>query len=169
MKIKDLVPFAREQKEEMLRRRDDPFYALQTRMNRLFDDFLGDFGRFPLITPWEGVPGSALSPRIDVSEDAAEVTVTAELPGIEEKDLELLLADDLLTIKGEKKMESERRDKEFYRSERVYGSFCRTIPLPAAVEREKTEAVFKDGVLKVRLPKTAEAQKAATKIEVKKG
>lgn len=168
MKIKELVPFRRKDGEELSRReQSDPFFMFHDRMNRLFDDFMGDFGRFPFWTPTR-VRGFAMSPKMDVAEDDKEVVVTAELPGMEEKDVELLLTDDALTIKGEKKMEKEEKERDYHRTERTYGSFHRAIALPAEIDREKATASFKHGVLKVTLPKTATAKKETRKIEIRK-
>ncbi len=165
MKMKNIVPFRKEREEGLARHEQDPFYALQDSMNRLFSDFMGGFNRFTVI-PREMRDMGAL-PRLDVSEDEKAVTVTAELPGMNEKEVELLLTEKTLTIKGEKKMEKEDEGKEYYRSERSYGTFCRSLTLPAPVDRDKVEALFKNGVLKVTLPKTGETLQATKKIEVK--
>ncbi|HQP29278.1 MAG TPA: Hsp20/alpha crystallin family protein, partial [Syntrophales bacterium] len=99
--------------------------------------------------------------------DEKEVVVKAELPGIDEKDLDVSLSEHALTIKGEKKEEKEDQGKGYYRMERSYGSFHREIPLPASIDAKKVEAAFKNGLLTVTLPKTEEARKADRKISVK--
>jgi HSP20 family protein len=108
-------------------------------------------------------------PRVDVSESENEYEVTAELPGIDEKDVELTLADNVLTIRGEKKVEREEKDKDknYYMSERSFGSFRRAVPLPAEVDEDRVEANFKNGVLTVHLPKSPQAQARTRRIEVK--
>ncbi|MCX7885678.1 MAG: Hsp20/alpha crystallin family protein [Verrucomicrobiae bacterium] len=140
----------------------DPFAGLadlQEEMNRLFDLSLRRLGR----TSWEG----AFVPMIDVIEQKDHYLVKAELPGLSKDDVNVTLQDNLLTIKGEKKHEAETQDANFYRRERLYGAFCRTIELPATVDAKKIEAHFKDGVLTVKLPKTEEAK--PRQIEVKVG
>ena len=107
-----------------------------------------------------------IAPAVDVSEKDKEFEVTAELPGLDEKDVEVKLANGNLTIKGEKKEEKEEREKDYYFSERRYGSFVRSFPLPEGVNADKIEASFAKGVLTIKLPKTAEAQ-AEKKIPVK--
>jgi HSP20 family protein len=142
---------------------DSPLSTFQQRMNDLFDDF---FRGFPLAGALDERMG-AFYPSIDVKEGDKEIVVKAELPGLEEKDIEILLADDALTIKGEKKEEKEDKGKNYYHMERTYGSFHRVIPLPTEVESEKVEATFKNGVLSVVLPKTAKTKAAGKKITVK--
>jgi HSP20 family protein len=131
-------------------------------MDRLFDETFG--GR--AMTRWPGFQGVDL--RLDVSETDKEIKVTAELPGVDEKDVEITLTDDLLTIKGEKKVEEERKDDSYHMVERSYGSFARSLRLPFSVDQDKVEARFEKGVLTVRLPKPAEAQRPARRIEIKK-
>lgn len=145
----------------------DPFYALQKRMDRLFDDFFNSFGLAPFGAFGESL--GAFSPRIDMSESEKELKVSAELPGLDENDIEVSLAQNALTISGEKKEEKEDKGWNYYRMERSYGSFQRTIPLPYEVEGDKVEAAFKKGVLTITLPKTAEAQKQTKKISIKAG
>jgi HSP20 family protein len=148
-----------------------PFEALRKEVDRLFDDFGDDFWRRPfpslagLERGWTKTFVSA--PAADVTETEKAYEITAELPGIDQKNVEVNLANGGITIKGEKKEESEEKKKDYYVSERRYGSFERYFALPDGVDSDKIEATFKNGVLKVTLPKTAEAQKAAKKIEVK--
>jgi HSP20 family protein len=106
-------------------------------------------------------------PRVDVSETDKVIKVTVELPGMNEDDIDLTLSRESLTIRGEKKEESEENDRDFYRMERCYGSFSRVIPLSAEVDEGKAQADFNKGVLKITLPKTAEAQRSRKKIEIK--
>lgn len=107
----------------------------------------------------------AYAPRIDITQDEKELKLTAEIPGVDKKDVHVLWRDGYLTIKGEKKIEHEEKRKEYYRSERVYGAFERTFELPA-IDGTKIDAKFKDGVLTVTAPKTAEARAAERKIPV---
>lgn len=135
-----------------------PFLALHREMNRLFDDAFRSFdtaalfGRLPT---W---------PSLEVSETDSEVRVAAELPGLDENDVEVLLEDGGLTIRGEKKAEHEDKERQF--SERFYGRFERRIPLGFQAEQEKVSAAFNNGVLTVTVPKTAEAQKNTKRIPI---
>jgi HSP20 family protein len=141
---------------------EDPFTTFRREMDRLFDETFG--GR--AVARWPGFQGVDL--RLDVSETDKEIKVTAELPGVEEKDVEITLSDDLLTIKGEKKVEEERKDDNHHMVERSYGSFARSLRLPFTIDQDKVEARFDRGVLTVVLPKPAEAQRPAKRIEIKK-
>ena len=107
------------------------------------------------------------TPAMDVAETDKAYEITAELPGMSESDVEVVAANGVLTIKGEKKEEKEEKKKDYYLSERRYGSFERRMQIPEDVEADKIEAAFKKGVLTVTLPKKPEAQKPAKKIEVK--
>ena len=109
----------------------------------------------------------SFTPRVDISESDKEFQVTAELPGMDEKNLDISLANSVLTLKGEKKEEKEDKRKDYYRMERSYGMFSRTIPLPEGVDLEKVEASFREGVLTVTLPKMVEAQKERKRIPIK--
>lgn len=154
-----------------------PMSEFRHEMDQLFDRFMGDFPRFPSLASWSdfdpfaGWPAakSALSPSIDVSEGDKEYTITAELPGLDEKEIELSISDDLLTLKGEKKEEKDEKKKDFHVSERRYGTFQRSFRIPAGVKADDISADFKNGVLKVILPKSPEAKKSAKKVDIKKG
>ena len=138
-----------------------PASTLRDEMNRLFDSFFsGDL----LAEPFHGV--GAWAPALDVSETDDAVMVKAELPGIEANDVEVMLKDDVLTIKGEKKEEKEEKTKNFHRVERSYGSFQRSVRLPAEVIGDKVEAKFKNGVLTIELPKAEESKTKSVKIKV---
>jgi HSP20 family protein len=106
---------------------------------------------------------------VDIAEKEKEYEVMAELPGMDENNIDVKFADGMLTIKGEKKEEKEEKKKDYYLSERRYGSFQRSFQVPDGVDAEKIEASFKNGVLTVKLPKTAEAVKQEKKIAIKKG
>ncbi len=148
-----------------------PFDALKKEVDRLFDNFGDDFWGRPFRS-FAGLERSlakqfAAAPAVDVAETDKSYEITAELPGMDEKNVEVSLADGGITIKGEKKEETEEKKKDYYLSERRYGSFKRYFALPDGVDAAKIEATFRNGVLKVTLPKTAEAQQPAKKIEVK--
>lgn len=106
------------------------------------------------------------APRLDLAETETAIEVKAEVPGLDKKDLDISLEGENLIIKGEKHQKKEEKDKRFHRIERTYGSFCRTIRLPADVQPDKIEAAYEDGVLTVTLPKTEEAKKGVTHIDV---
>ncbi|HUL06298.1 MAG TPA: Hsp20/alpha crystallin family protein [Candidatus Acidoferrum sp.] len=151
-----------------------PFESLRQEMDRVFDDFTRGFGRFPLsrslfdVEPmlrYESTAGLS-APAVDVVENEKEYRITAELPGLDEKDIEVNVADDMLSIRGEKKEEREEKAKNYHLSERRYGSFQRTFQLPAGIDAEKIAASFQKGVLTVTLPKTPEAQKKEKKIAI---
>jgi HSP20 family protein len=143
------------------RRERHPLATFREEMDRLFEDF---FGR-----PWGIEPfwreGGRLS--LDVAETEDEIVVTADLPGVDPKDIDITLSGDVLTIKGEKKEETEEKKRDYHRMERRYGSFSRSVALPPAADPEKVSASYKDGVLKVSLGKKAEAKAKSVKIEVK--
>lgn len=155
MAVTDLIPWKRNDNRLALSRpAADPFGALRQEIDQMFGRTLGDWtGRNSFNTGMR-----TFMPTVDVKETAKEFRVTAELPGMEEKDLELSLLDGMLTIKGEKREEHEEEKGETYRCERQYGAFARTISLPAEVDADKVKASFRHGVLKVTLPKTKEAQ-----------
>jgi HSP20 family protein len=144
-----------------------PFTSLQRDINRLFDSFFPGQELSKGTEAWEQ-PLTHYHPKIDVMETDREVRVQAELPGMEEKDVEVLLSNDTLTLKGEKKAEVEEKGKTYYRLERSYGTFHRTIELPAEVQADKVEASFKKGVLTVTLPKSERAREEIRKIAVRK-
>jgi HSP20 family protein len=107
------------------------------------------------------------SPRLDVSETENGLEIVADLPGLEKKDIQVSLEDNLLTIKGEKKEEKESKDKKYHTIERRSGSFYRAVRLPLEVKKDKVEATFKDGVLTLRLPKSKEEKRKVAQIEIK--
>lgn len=143
-----------------------PFGALSREMDRLFDDLGRGWGLAPFRF-LEPKTFTDLMPRMDVVETDKEIKVTAELPGMDEKDVDVSLEGDQLTLKGEKKAESEEKGKSFHRVERSYGTFHRVMTIPAEVDPAKVTAAFKKGVLTVTLVKTPSAQTRARKIEVK--
>ena len=168
MTIKDLVPRIGRGRERMPVRREehDPFRDFQRRMNRLFDDFFSDF---PLAPRWgeRDLAAAGFSPHVDVSETDKEVKVSAELPGMDERDITVEMDDAAITIRGERKEEKEDKGKNWYTREQSYGVFHRIIPLPTSVDGEKANAKFKKGVLTITVPKREEdqAKRKAIKIE----
>jgi HSP20 family protein len=150
----------------------DVWRSFRSEMDRLFDRFgFPSFRRMFETEPawrWETSFGIA-APAVDVSEDDKAYKIAAELPGMEAKDIELSVTGDMLVLKGEKRQEKEEKAKNYYLSERSYGSFQRSFQLPEGVDRDKLAADFSKGVLTITLPKTPEAQKQTKKIEVKPG
>ena len=168
MSVRDLIPWARDNgnRTPTLFREGsdrDPFLSLHREVNRLFDDvFRGFDSRLPSLGRFSSFGGNW--PSVEISDQEKELRVTAEVPGLEEKDIEVMLDDGVLTLKGEKRSETEDKDRQF--SERFYGSFERRIPLGYEVEDDKVDARFKNGVLTVTLPKTERAQAKAKRIAI---
>ncbi len=156
MNLKSLIPVGR---ERGVAGSANPFMSLQREIDRLFEDFTRGF---PTLA---GNGAAKLLPSMDVTETDKEIEITAELPGLEEKDVQINVADNLLTIRGEKKAEKEEKDKDYRLVERSYGSFERTLELPDGVNADAIKASIAKGVFKVTVPKPAPAQ--AKKIEVK--
>ncbi len=157
MTLNDLIPWRRREKNVPVRREEvHPTEALQRNMNGMFDEFFEGFGIAPFRAfdkTWD-----VFSPRVDVVESDDEIKIAAELPGMDAQDIDVSLSNDVLTISGEKKAEEEHKGRNYYRMERSYGSFQRSIPLPLEVEANKVNAAFKNGVLTITLPKTAESK-----------
>lgn len=156
-----------------------PFMNLRHEMDRVFDRFLSEdwmrpgpaLGRLrdlPLFKP-RGADLSELleTPRADMSETEKEYELTVELPGMSEKDIELNITDDMISLKGEKKSQRETREKDYYIAERSYGSVHRTFSMPSGVELDKVKASFLNGVLTVHMPKTKEARSKPRKVDIK--
>jgi len=171
MSITNLMPWRR--KEQTPRRHgetgvnqeeENPLTLFERDMNRMFDDFFGGFGLAP--SEFWDTGWSAFSPQVDIVDNEKEVKISVELPGLDEKDIEVSLSRDTLTISGEKRQEKEDKGKNYYRMERSYGSFRRTVALPCEVNAEQVEATFKNGVLTIILPKIIEAGECK-RIEVK--
>jgi HSP20 family protein len=127
-----------------------PFLNLHREIDRLFDDFTRGFGSFG---NWPELPSTMLTPTMDVTETEKEYEVTAELPGMEEKDVDITLTDGVLTVRGEKKADHEEKGKDYHMVERSYGSFARSLQLPAGVDPNAIKARLDKGVLKVSIPK----------------
>lgn len=178
MALKDIVPWRKHTPAPP----GDYFHSFREQLDRLFNEFWSDFpgpGLGPGLGSGSG-PGSGLTrfdnrlstfvPSIEVSEDKEHVKVQAELPGLDENDIQLTLTanGDQLILKGEKKFEEERKEESFYRSERAYGSFQRVVALPVRVNAEKVNATFKDGVLSVKLAKLPENETGSRQIRIGK-
>jgi HSP20 family protein len=163
MPIRDLIPWSRG-RDVSVRREDEahPFVTFHREMNRLFDDAFRGFGMPSLGSNrlFDSVPSW---PRIEVDEDDREVKVTAELPGLEEKDIEVEVANGILRIMGERKTETNDRDRLF--SERYYGRFERRIPVDD-IEEDRVNASFKNGLLTVTMPKSARARERVKRIPI---
>jgi len=150
----------------------DVWHSFRGEMDRLFDRFGSGFGfpslrrMFDMEPAWRSSFNFSM-PAIDMSEDDKAYKISAELPGIEAKDIDVSVTGDMLVLKGEKRQEKEEKDKNYHFSERAYGSFQRAFDLPASVDRDKIAADFSKGVLTITLPKKAEAQKPQRKIDVK--
>ena len=163
MGIKDLIPWNNRGRELGIQRATDihPFFALHREMNRMFDDVFRGFDLAPFGST-RGLGGLGW-PQIDIDETDKEVRITAELPGLDEKDVSLEITNGVLSISGEKRSESEDKARRF--SERYYGRFERRIPLED-VEEDKASASFKNGLLTITLPKTAEAKNEVRRITI---
>ncbi|MEA1835145.1 Hsp20/alpha crystallin family protein [Methylobacterium durans] len=166
MSVRDLIPWGRTTNASLpSRMRDEPvspFLTLHREMNRLFDDVFSGLG---------GMPGLATRglgwPSVELVETEQGLRVSAELPGLDEKDVELTIDDGVLTLRGEKR--AETTDKERGYSERSYGRFERVLALPFAVEEDKVEATFRNGVLSVTLPRSAKAPERGRRIAINGG
>lgn len=166
MHMRDLIPWARGsgQPVDIFREdRSNPFLTLHREMNRLFDEA---FRGFEMPTFLGTRPGLAMGtwPRLEATETDKEIRVSAELPGLAESDVEVTLADGMLVIRGERKCETEDKDRQF--SERFYGRFERRVPVGMDIEEDKVEASFKNGILEVTLPKTERARAKGRRIEI---
>jgi HSP20 family protein len=161
--IKALIPW-RNTKSDVATKRDDffdPFVSFRREMDRMFDRF---FDGLPAST---GTAWQALIPAADVDETDKEMVITVELPGVSDKDVEVSLVGDVLTIKGEKKSEKEHKDGDSAYVERRFGSFTRSVRLPFEVKDGQVDARFKDGVLTINVPKPRDMQRSVRRIAVK--
>jgi len=140
--------------------------SLQREMNRLFDGFFRDWAPAPF-DEFERLAVGDFAPRVNVSETDKEVVVSAELPGMDEKDISLQVDEDALTIRGEKRSEHEEKGRHWHRIESSYGTFHRIIPLPRGIDAAKAKAQMKKGVLTVTLPKRPEEAAKRRTIEIK--
>lgn len=164
MPISDLIPWkkqdsniAKSEKQEW-----DEFFDLQEDINQMFESFL---------TPWQSSNSTSrmFRPEMDIRENEQEITITADLPGMKPEEIDLKISNNNLTISGEKTSEREKKGERFYRKERTYGSFHRSLPLPAAVDEGKIRADYQQGVLTVILPKSSPSQQSRKSIPIKSG
>ncbi|HTL52289.1 MAG TPA: Hsp20/alpha crystallin family protein [Planctomycetota bacterium] len=171
MKLNQLMPWHWSEKSPAASTRRDeeyPLLALQRNMNKMFEEFFTGSDMEPFEPSRFGFSKGAFTPAVNVADHEKEIEVTAELPGMEEKEIQVSVQDDFLTISGEKKEEKEeKKENGYYRMERHYGSFQRVVALPAEVAADKAEAKFKNGVLHITLPKKPEALAKTKKIPVK--
>ena len=165
MALRDMVPW----RKQAAATPADHFASFREQMDRLLNDFWTDFPGTSLAPRFEGKVGTFM-PSVEVSEDKDKVKVTAELPGMSEGDIQITLGanGEELIIRGEKKLEEERKEESIYRSERVYGSFLRKLHLPTRVDPEKVNATFKDGVLTVAMMKRPESESGSRQIQISK-
>ena len=165
MALRNLIPWSRARTAVPVRHERGFLPPWGAGLERTMRDILPEWG----LSPMGEVPGwdERFLPRISVAEDDKRMTVSAELPGMDEKDIEVSISGDTLTLKGEKKDEHEERDGETYRSERWHGQFRRDIPLAGEFDPDKAEASFSKGVLTIELPRKPESQAQRKRIEVK--
>jgi len=151
-----------------------PLSALRDDIDRAFDRMFKDWPRFGALAAPDFFGGgeflgksTALAPRVDVAEDDSAYEIKAEMPGVEENDIEVTVRDNRLTLRGEKKTEKEEKKKDYHMTERSFGSFERSFRLPPDVTADKIKAEFEKGVLTVTLPKSAEAKSKERKVSIK--
>jgi HSP20 family protein len=147
-------------------RDDDPFTLMRREMDRAFDDFMRGWA-----TPATTLPEGVLNPRVNVVENNKGLEVTAELPGVDQKDIDLDLSEGVLTLKAEHMEDKEEKDENqrYHVVERAYGTFVRRFALPFEPDTERVEASFDNGVLRVWIPRSPEAEKRSRKIDIKSG
>jgi HSP20 family protein len=160
MTLRDLIPWNRDREPIAERELEFPLKRLHWGINSLFDDFIENFD---LPVPSEG---DVLTPRIDVSETDKEVTVSAEMPGLDENDIDISLEQNSLVISGQKQTEKKSEEKRYSQVERTYSSFFRRIPLPHEVDAKKVKATYKKGILTVKLPISAHTPRKNKRIEI---
>jgi HSP20 family protein len=154
MAAKDIAPAKSENGSRSVGRPFTPFGVLQQEIDRVFDNF----------ATWRGLDTTSFTPSMEVTETDKAIEVSTELPGIDEKDVEISVANDVLTIRGEKRAEKEEKNKSYRLIERSYGAFERSLALPPGVDAGAIKANMSKGVLKITLPKPAAAQAQKIKI-----
>jgi HSP20 family protein len=171
MTLKEMVPWRWgglrrwEEGERPLQMFGREIDTLHRDMDRLFEDFMrGSIRPLQMTETWGF---GDIAPTLDVTEDEKAFRIAVELPGMDDKDIDVTLTEGLLTIRGEKKQEKEDKGKDFYRKERTFGAFRRALPIPGDVDETKIDASFKKGVLNIVLPKTEEARSKIRHINVK--
>jgi HSP20 family protein len=166
MAFRSLMPFGRSTGLSRSGSDRDPFTSLRHEMDRMFEDFTRDWN-----LPGSLGSGGFLSPKVNVAETERGLELTAELPGVDEKDIDLNLSNGVLTLKAEHGAEKEEKDekKQFHVVERSYGTFLRRFALPFEADNDRIEASFEKGVLKVMVPRSPAAAQQSRRIEIKKG
>ncbi len=160
MALKDLIPWKRHQEEQESTEMKYPLHRFHWDINRMLDDIMDSWSNNTL------GGDSFMSPRVDLSETKKCLTVTADMPGMDEDDIDVSLENNFLVIRGQKNTEKENQGHNYYHMERSFGSFYRTIPLPCEVDENKVKADYKRGVLTITLPKLKGEQRQSKKIEV---
>lgn len=161
MGLSDLVPFRHRRQGATRLAALSPFERMHEEMDRMFDDFLPQFS-----TARDSDKRFDFLASVDLGETDDALELKADLPGMEEGDIDVTLQDGALMISGERKHESEEKRKNYYRAERAYGAFHRAIPLPCEIDEDRIEAHFKKGVLTVHMPKSPAARENQRKIEI---
>lgn len=166
--MRSMVPWKKGQRGALSASKSDPFAVLQKEVDELFDQFSNTF--FDTV-PWRGARTESglpafREPNIDFTETDEAYELSADLPGVEEKDLDLAIDENMLTIKAEQNREEERKEKNYHVMERTSGSYQRSFPLPSDIDHEKIKAKFKNGLLSVSLPKNPESASEKRKIEI---
>lgn len=147
--------------------REHPLGRIHQEIDQMFDNFFRGFPLSPFRQMDQTWMGGMMMPKVDIAEESKHYTINVEVPGVEEKDIDVTVADGTLTIRGEKRHEQEDRDKQYHRVERGYGAFQRMISLPHDANEEAVEARFKNGILTLTVPKTPGAKPAGRKIAIK--
>jgi HSP20 family protein len=169
MAITDLLPWKKNEEQKLaVRRSSEPAMDLYQEMDRFFDNFFSDPFRLPS-SRLMSLAGGSFMPRVDLSENGKEIVVKAEMPGMDENDVQVSFSKGVLSIYGEKHEEKEDKDRRYHRIERSFGSFRREVEIPAAVEEDNISATFKKGVLTVVLPKSTRAEVLGRRINVIRG
>ncbi|MET0877525.1 MAG: Hsp20/alpha crystallin family protein [Tardiphaga sp.] len=162
MNVREIIPWGRSERQAPARYADNeqnPFLSLHREMNRLFDEVVRGFD-----APFSAIAPSSGWPKLEIADDDRELRISAEVPGLEEKDIEVLIDDGQLTLRGEKASATDDKKRQF--SERYYGRFERRIAIPYEIAEDQVKATFKNGVLDVTLPKTERAQSRSRRIAI---
>jgi len=168
MTIRELVPSIRGVKKVGEYGPETSLWVFQRDMNRLFDDFFGDFGSLSKSGSYSH-PVAVFNPRVNIAETEAEVQISAELPGLDEKSVNIELDENTVTLKGEKRFEQDEKNKNWHCVESSYGSFQRVIGMPAGVDTGNAKARFQKGVLTITVPKREEVKNKRRTLEIESG
>ena len=178
MELKNLLTpwnwFKKEEEQQVVRPQisgrssgsSHPLMRLHNEIDQIFDQFYHGFPLFPLRWPQERSKGGVVFPQLNIAESKNAYTITVDVPGVEEKDIELTVEEGTLIIRGEKQTEKEDEHKQYHRVERSYGSFQRVLSLPADAEEDKIEAKFKNGVLTITVTKNTKMTSSGRKIAI---